>query len=752
MPKLSGTLFADQLIGNAAAPNAVAAAAAPPAGIGKVGGAPGVPAPAANPAMPTPGAPGVPAPGAPGVPTPGIPGAPVPPSNPIPPGMVDKLVEGATPEANADVATGDAPHASYDKEMRELYCSKSKTTGKVECFKSQHPDHGEKPLSFKDVFQENIPPQIEKFSDLIINQQMRPMIIKRVQAPYVPNQDPKDDSLMGMTDSDTKKASKTMEGQPVLTPAQKEVLNIEDAPKPKNQPLAPKIPRHINEEEPVKKKESGNEDFSHEDIRCFNGPVEVPCNPASIRPPETNEGSVQESTIGECAVQALPAEAFEKDDDKESKQSGPSTREGSKTVDSSTDKSSEMDQLILQEHIITLAKEYYDVEGNPIMKEYVDSEIERMNSKELHDNGSDDGYNSLGEEWNSICAPESIGDVPYDEFKSIGDMSDCDPCLDELPPLEPMENDIYYDIEKIDEDVNENYGKGDNSRPTLRACVENDKKKEAVKAKSRMGVRVRPRSPLPERPVAPPPPPKPTCGDAECTECQFDPKIQKKPNGGGLKTTISHPSSLERERRDVPPCDPAYAEQYMMYAQQYAAYAQHFAMYAQYCAQLGQLTEEQQKLAAPMLSIAEEPSAPSTVAPAGCASSSCADSSCGVPCPPTAQAPASGTPAQPQPQTQGQIQSQPNAVTKAKAKAQPKNAPKPIMITPYRHNWLISGDHVEENKVDGDSKNDGDDEDKNKGEEDEKSWNDAIRRYTGFDLEKIQEQCRRCTTPFATAS
>mmetsp|Transcript_26590 Transcript_26590/g.63403 ORF Transcript_26590/g.63403 Transcript_26590/m.63403 type:complete len:304 (-) Transcript_26590:23-934(-) len=113
---------------------------------------------------------------------------------------------------------------------------------------------------------------------------------------------------------------------------------------------------------------------------------------------------------------------------------------------------------------------------------------------------------------------------------------------------------------------------------------------------------------------------------------------------GGLRTTVNTPSTLlteaDPEEGGIEP------EHYMYYAQQYAALAQQYAAYAQYCAQY-----------APQVASGE----------AGGGS-----------------APGKGAVATAQPQQPQQRQQQ-------EQQAQQKSTP--IMVTPYRHNWLISGSH-----------------------------------------------------------
>jgi hypothetical protein len=124
---------------------------------------------------------------------------------------------------------------------------------------------------------------------------------------------------------------------------------------------------------------------------------------------------------------------------------------------------------------------------------------------------------------------------------------------------------------------------------------------------------------------------------------------------GGLRTTVNTPETLVSEADVEAPLEP---EQYMYYAQQYAALAQQYAAYAQYCAQFAPQAAAAQAAAtggstpgASSSSGGPPPSAPSTVATSG----------------------------------------QGAASSSQQAQAQPKA--NPIMITPYRHNWLISGSH-----------------------------------------------------------
>lgn len=114
---------------------------------------------------------------------------------------------------------------------------------------------------------------------------------------------------------------------------------------------------------------------------------------------------------------------------------------------------------------------------------------------------------------------------------------------------------------------------------------------------------------------------------------------------GGLRTTVNNPESLVTEADlEEAPMEP---EQYMYYAQQYALLAQQYAAYAQYCAQF---------------------------APQAGASTASASSQ------PSSSAVATN------PSHSGGGQAAPSGKGEA-----PKNTP--MLVTPYRHNWLISGSH-----------------------------------------------------------
>lgn len=130
---------------------------------------------------------------------------------------------------------------------------------------------------------------------------------------------------------------------------------------------------------------------------------------------------------------------------------------------------------------------------------------------------------------------------------------------------------------------------------------------------------------------------------------------------GGLRTTVNTPECLVSEADVDAPLEP---EHYMFYAQQYAALAQQYAAYAQYCAQY-----------------APQAAAAATAADSG-AAAVVAQKPGGVPVGGAAAASTSV------------------AKSGAEAEAPQQKGPGPIMITPYRHNWLISGSHKGEKEND----------------------------------------------------
>ena len=120
-------------------------------------------------------------------------------------------------------------------------------------------------------------------------------------------------------------------------------------------------------------------------------------------------------------------------------------------------------------------------------------------------------------------------------------------------------------------------------------------------------------------------------GPSEAEKTAALPPAKSTYKQGGLRTTVNTPETLVTEADLEDEVEP---EQYMYWAQQYAALAQQYAAYAQYCAQV-----------APQAQVAQ-------AAQAG------------------AKPPA--------------VQEQPRENTQKTT---------PIMVTPYRHNWAISGSH-----------------------------------------------------------
>ncbi|CAD7961622.1 unnamed protein product [Amoebophrya sp. A25] len=124
-------------------------------------------------------------------------------------------------------------------------------------------------------------------------------------------------------------------------------------------------------------------------------------------------------------------------------------------------------------------------------------------------------------------------------------------------------------------------------------------------------------------------------------------QLDRKPldPSSALRTTIAHPRSLLDEKRDMPSFDPKYAEQYMLYAQQYGAYSQQFALYAQYCAQQGAVDAAKREFELRKKREEEELK---------------------------------------------RVQKRAAKKGKPIPKDPKENAQKPIMITPYRHNWQLA--------------------------------------------------------------
>lgn len=123
---------------------------------------------------------------------------------------------------------------------------------------------------------------------------------------------------------------------------------------------------------------------------------------------------------------------------------------------------------------------------------------------------------------------------------------------------------------------------------------------------------------------------------------------------GGLRTTVNTPETLVTEADAEEDLQP---EQYMYYAQQYAALAQQYAAYAQYCAQF----------------------APQAAGGGG-------------------DAAAQGAQAQQSSASAPSSSAAPGAVSTQQQQKEQTQKNTPIMVTPYRHNWLISGNHRGENE------------------------------------------------------
>mmetsp|Transcript_13043 Transcript_13043/g.30998 ORF Transcript_13043/g.30998 Transcript_13043/m.30998 type:complete len:370 (-) Transcript_13043:100-1209(-) len=139
-------------------------------------------------------------------------------------------------------------------------------------------------------------------------------------------------------------------------------------------------------------------------------------------------------------------------------------------------------------------------------------------------------------------------------------------------------------------------------------------------------------------------------GRAPAVDMTQVPEAKSTYREGGLRTTVNTPETLVTEVEAEEVIEP---EHYMYYAQQYAALAQQYAAYAQYCAQFA---PQAQPAAAGAEAHSQGQGAPTAT-------------------------PGNKTAVTPAPQQQQQQQQQ----------AQQKNTP--IMVTPYRHNWLISGSH-----------------------------------------------------------
>mmetsp|Transcript_58959 Transcript_58959/g.140762 ORF Transcript_58959/g.140762 Transcript_58959/m.140762 type:complete len:432 (+) Transcript_58959:58-1353(+) len=165
--------------------------------------------------------------------------------------------------------------------------------------------------------------------------------------------------------------------------------------------------------------------------------------------------------------------------------------------------------------------------------------------------------------------------------------------------------------------------------------------------------------------------PHPPGADAKSGVEKVDlPPAVHKYKEGRLRTTVNTPETLVTEADPEPPLEP---EQYMFYAQQYAALAQQYAAYAQYCAQYA-------PQAATAAAIAGGGMPPGQLPPAM------------VPPGASQAAPSSAVATAPS----GNGNGGDAAAAPQSGQGQPKNMP--IMVTPYRHNWLISGSHRNSDK------------------------------------------------------
>eukprot|EP00929_Paragymnodinium_shiwhaense_P056486 TRINITY_DN28265_c0_g1_i1.p1 TRINITY_DN28265_c0_g1~~TRINITY_DN28265_c0_g1_i1.p1 ORF type:complete len:455 (-),score=88.69 TRINITY_DN28265_c0_g1_i1:45-1307(-) len=212
-------------------------------------------------------------------------------------------------------------------------------------------------------------------------------------------------------------------------------------------------------------------------------------------------------------------------------------------------------------------------------------------------------------------------------------------------------------------------------------------------------------------PVMAPVPASAQASDKEAQEEQAVPPPMATFKEGGLRTTVNTPSAIidEGDLEDDGPYD---TEQYMYYAQQYAQLAEQYAAYAQFCARFaphagqdfGSLSSAQQQALVQQLQQVQQtqqtqPSAP-LAAPAAAP-------------PPQAPSPLpEGGLEMPQAVRQQERSTSSQAeqlerLTKSSSSSsqaeQPAplstnvqdapNGPTPIIVTPYRHNWLISGNH-----------------------------------------------------------
>jgi len=560
-------------------------------------------------------------------------------------------------------------------------------------------------------------------------------------------------------------------------------------------PRGPKVPKHLNDTDESEEAPKPPEGVSKsvEIVHCFQGHNEVPCPNVHTGGEDGLTKETKTATM-EGIIQLAPGEAIVKSEESTEEDKDEGSAKNGHTMDadavfetqSATQELKKSVEEAQDTAVIPVTNNDYSVDtldvgqGGGYHSACTGADFDDAESAHEEERGE---WNMEAVTMGSRC--ERVIEEEGDGENILNDVGGCESVHDGYESVGGFESvmeggfesttEAYESVEERLKEVNVGGEQGDEQAEKIcegvlveeetAAAADTEDMKEAMEAKDRdperiereapeeqrkrkkVGIMVRKREPSPPKPE--PEQERPKCDDPECRDCQLGaPVAQGKPRQGGLKTTIHHPAALERERRDIPPCDPAYAEQYMMYAQQYAAYAQHFAMYAQYCAQQGQPQEPpprqlnngpppvqsgQHKSSTQLHSIAEECGPQSSC----CASegSTCTQDPSKSEHASASQAQAkSGSSASQQVAPKTKTQSPQEAVAKAQpskeavAKAQPKakEAPKPIMITPYRHNWLISGVH---NEAEGDG---------------EKTWTQEIRRFTGFDLEKLYAQCRTC--------
>eukprot|EP00929_Paragymnodinium_shiwhaense_P022611 TRINITY_DN143_c1_g1_i1.p1 TRINITY_DN143_c1_g1~~TRINITY_DN143_c1_g1_i1.p1 ORF type:complete len:423 (+),score=116.36 TRINITY_DN143_c1_g1_i1:111-1379(+) len=165
---------------------------------------------------------------------------------------------------------------------------------------------------------------------------------------------------------------------------------------------------------------------------------------------------------------------------------------------------------------------------------------------------------------------------------------------------------------------------------------------------------------------------------------------------GRLRTTINTPTALVTEADVEDPNAPLDQEQYMYYAQQYAALAQQYAAYAQMCAHFAgsdagldgppvdfnNLSEEQKKAVLAQQQQQQQQMQQQQQQAQQSKQVQQVPQTVQRQAPEAAQEPPSDKAALQQSAQQQQQQQQLK-----------NNSNTPIMVTPYRHNWLISGSH-----------------------------------------------------------